>query len=171
MRKKTQKEFEDDVKFANPYIEILGQYVNNATRIRAKCKKCGRLWDAVPTKITIPYTCPLCERQEELCSFLHENKLVNLDSYEDNFKRIRIKCNVCGYEWKAVPKTIKKDARCPICYEKGKKKKWTEETFSEEMNRSCPTIELMEAYKGYEEKYIANVRNAHTSSINPHISY
>ena len=152
MRKKSQKEFEDDVKKANPQIDILGEYVNNATRISVKCTKCGREWDAVPTVITIPYSCPLCEKQKEFNSFLKSHGLVSMSAYKDNFTRVGIKCTVCDYEWDAVPKTLKRDYRCPVCYKKGKPKKWTEESFPIEMKRISPNIELIESYNGYEEK-------------------
>ena len=152
MKKKTQYEFENDVKRVNPYISIMGDYINNATRVRVNCTKCGRVWDAMPTTITVLYKCPLCEKQEKFGEFLVGHKLKTLDPYKDNFTKLRIGCTLCGHIWKAVPKTLKRDYRCPKCYDKGKRIKWTNTKFFEEIKNKAPNVVLLENYKGYEVK-------------------
>lgn len=152
MRKKTQEEFEQDVALVNPEIQILGEYINNATNIKVKCTKCGRQWEAVPTKITVRYNCPLCEKQKEFTTFLSKNDLVGLDPYQDNFTRINVQCKKCGKCWNAIPKVLKRDPRCPNCSNKGHYKKWSHENFEEEIRKRAPNIRIKQEYVGYEEK-------------------
>lgn len=152
MKKKTQDEFERDVAAVNPEIQILGKYVNNATNIKAKCKKCGRVWDAVPTKLINHYQCPLCKKQRVFESFLANNLLISHSAYRDNFSRVNVQCKKCRFSWDVIPKLLKKDPRCPRCSDKGNRLKWTNEKFVKEMQKRSPNIVIEEKYNGYEVK-------------------
>lgn len=37
-RKRTQKEFIEEMRLINPNIEIIGEYINSSHRIKCRCK-------------------------------------------------------------------------------------------------------------------------------------
>lgn len=43
-------EFKKQTKL-NPTVEIIGEYVNNGTKIKCRCKECGWEWEATPNKL------------------------------------------------------------------------------------------------------------------------
>lgn len=47
-KKKTQKEFVEEMSRVNPNIEVVGNYENSKTKILVKCKRCGKEWESAP---------------------------------------------------------------------------------------------------------------------------
>ena len=62
IRRKTQEQFVEEMKIKNPNIEILGQYINNQTPIKCRCKICGCEWESsIPVNLLkCSYCCPEC---------------------------------------------------------------------------------------------------------------
>jgi hypothetical protein len=59
--KKTTKEFKEEMKIKNPYIEILGEYVTRTTKILARDTRCGHTWNTSdPAGLLRGYGCPEC---------------------------------------------------------------------------------------------------------------
>ena len=48
---KTTLEFIEEMVKLNSDIEILGEYINNATKIHCRCKKCNIEWDVTPAHL------------------------------------------------------------------------------------------------------------------------
>ena len=46
----------------NPNIEILGEYVNNETKIGCLCKQCGLEWFTTPHILKGRHGCPHCSK-------------------------------------------------------------------------------------------------------------
>lgn len=81
---KSQKQFIDELHEINPYIEVLGKYINTDTKIRCKCLRDGNVWLAVPKQLLRGVGCPRCkqshgEREVEL--FLAQNKFQYIREY------------------------------------------------------------------------------------------
>lgn len=61
---KTTELFKEKMSAINSNILILGEYVNNKTKIRAQCLKCGYEWDVVPSSLLNGHGCPKCAIKE-----------------------------------------------------------------------------------------------------------
>lgn len=67
-RKKTHEEFIEELKEINPNIEVLGEYKNNRTGIKCKCKVCGYMgddkkdWTPRPDDLLSRGECPGCNK-------------------------------------------------------------------------------------------------------------
>lgn len=61
-------------KYSNEY-EILGEYINNKTKIKVKHNKCGYIWDIIPKDLLRERRCPHCMKSkgEAFISNLLEN--------------------------------------------------------------------------------------------------
>lgn len=59
-RKKTTETFIEELKEKNPSIIVLGEYVNNKTQIKVRCKECGREWKAIPKNLLNGHGCRNC---------------------------------------------------------------------------------------------------------------
>ena len=69
-------------------IEILGEYVNNATKIKCKCKIDGHEWEVKPNDLLNNHGCPKCVgniKNKTTEYFINELKEIN-----DNIEIIRI---------------------------------------------------------------------------------
>lgn len=59
-KRKTQQEYVDEVSELNSNIDVIGEYINDATAIIHKCKIDGTEWFAKPTHILRGTGCPMC---------------------------------------------------------------------------------------------------------------
>lgn len=64
LKVKTTEKFKNEIKEINKNIEILGEYVNNKTKIHAKCNVCGYEWNVVPASLLNGHGCPKCSRKK-----------------------------------------------------------------------------------------------------------
>ena len=62
-QKKTQQQFEDEVRDVNADIKILGKYEGIGKKITCKCLKDGYEWDAVPANLLRGHGCPVCDNK------------------------------------------------------------------------------------------------------------
>ena len=58
--KKNTKQFIEELKQKNPYIEVLGEYVNSKTGILSRCLVCGHEWSPTPNTVLRNHGCPKC---------------------------------------------------------------------------------------------------------------
>ena len=131
MKKSTHEEFINKLKEINEYIEILGEYINNRTKIKCRCKIDGYEWETRPDNLLSGQGCPKCSsniRNKTTEYFINELKEVNenieiLGEYKGNKVKIKVKCKKDGYEWKATPNRLLSGTGCPKCNEsKGEKR-------------------------------------------------
>lgn len=67
-RRRTQEQYIEDVHSVNPYIDVVGEYIDNMTPISHKCKIDGNIWTARPNDILNGKGCPQCnESHGERC--------------------------------------------------------------------------------------------------------
>lgn len=151
IRRKEHSEFLLEMSINHPDLEVLGNYVNERTRIEIRCKKCGCKYHPLPSSLYMKHGCPKCGRailkaQEEFESELNVvNSNINvLSEYKGNKVKISVSCKVCGYEWEATPNSLLRGKGCARCA--GTKKR-TQEEFIDEMVQKHPKIDVVEKYK------------------------
>lgn len=121
-KKKTHEEYVEEVSRINPNIEVLGEYVNNRTKILHKCKLDGYEWHTAPSSILVGYGCPRCSKHEVYGHDEYVKKVANInpnieviDRYIDSQTKILHKCKIDSYEWYARPSKILVGKGCPKC--------------------------------------------------------
>jgi hypothetical protein len=109
-------------------IDIIGDYINTATKILCKCKICSNEWMVTPNKLLQGRGCPKCASQKAHRAysksheeFINELKNVNpsitiLDEYYNNRTKIRYKCNICNKVSMSTPcKLLDGESGCHFC--------------------------------------------------------
>ena len=127
--KKTTEEFKREMKEINKNIEVLGEYINDKTKIKCRCKKDGYEWEARPNSLLNGQGCPKCygNIRKTTEEFINELKEVNgdievLGEYVNNKTKIKCRCRVDGYIWEMTPNNLLNNQGCPKCNEsKGEK--------------------------------------------------
>jgi Zn ribbon nucleic-acid-binding protein len=140
-RRKTNEEFKEEVKdeVGDEYL-FLEEYQGYKTKIKVKHEKCGYIYKIEPTRFLYGNRCPKCAGKvrkdtkyfKEEVKELVGNEYSVLGEYVNSSKKIKMKHNKCGHEWKVQPSLFvsKNGTRCPNCY--GNIKRTTEE-FKEEV--------------------------------------
>lgn len=139
--KKTCEEFAREIQdIFHGNIDVLGQYVNQKTKIEFYCNICGHKWHTTPMSILkTTVGCPECAKKlisekntigknnsrfvdlyPELAKrFDHEkNENINIQILSPHSgKRIWWKCAICGYSWQSnVASVVDNKGHCPKCY-------------------------------------------------------
>ena len=80
---------------------------------------------------------------------IHPNIIV-LGKYENSNKRIKVRCNVCGFEWNGVPANMLSGDGCKKCGTKLAHKKFIKDNSKiiEELKIKNPDIEIIGEYTG-----------------------
>ena len=127
--RKTYEEFINELKEINSDIEIIGEYINDKTKIKCKCKIDGHEWEATPNSLLNNHGCPKCYgRNKTTEEFKQEIEEINdnieiLGEYKSNKTKIKCKCKIDGHEWEATPNSLLNNHGCPKCNEsKGEKR-------------------------------------------------
>lgn len=135
--KKTHDCFATEMGASNPAIEIMGQYVNNKSKITVKCKTCGNEWQSTPHNLLNGHGCPACahpSKKKSHARFVDElrernRNIVALSHYEGKDKPVAVRCSVCGQEWKTSPRSLlthgakRHEHKIGGCYVVGSKKR------------------------------------------------
>lgn len=116
-KKRTEKEFINllNQKQDNQY-QLLNHYVNNTTKVKVKCKKCGLIWVTTPKtllRFRVGKNCnhhiKFSEKQiKEMIKKVSNNKFTMLGNYKGAKIKTLFRCNKCGYEWETQPYSIYK---------------------------------------------------------------
>ena len=82
--------------------------------------------------------------QDEVCKRLKEKQFTLLGKYKNTRTKVRLRCDICGYEYEVVPNTIlNAGCGCPKCANRLKK---TTEKFIEELKTVNKNIEVLGEY-------------------------
>lgn len=168
-KKKTKpiEKFTAELEAINPNVEIVGNYKNNSTKVKVRCKLCSCEWDVLPYGLLAGNGCPKCGRQSQADKrrksneqFLSELKRINsdivpLESYQSSNSRMKVMCGKCLKTWESTPSSLLHGNGCPHCAGNFRK---THETFIEEMNKRHPTIEVIGTYKNAKTKVLVKCR-------------
>ena len=159
-------------------IEILGEYVNNATKIKVKCKIDGYEWEVVPNSLLKGYGCPKCSgnakltHEEFMEKFYKQNKNAEnieiLGEYKTSYTKIKCKCKIDGHEWEATPHNLLNGNGCPKCSGNAK---LTHEEFMKkfyEKNKNAENIEILGEYVNSSTKIKCRCRkDGHEWEVKP----
>lgn len=122
MKRKTHEEFINEMKTINPYVLVVGTYVNCSTKIEFKCLKCNHIWNAVPNSLVQGHGCPVCANNQRKLHqhFVSEMHTINpyidiLGEYKTATTPLKVKCTICGNEWLSKPYRLLNGAQCQNC--------------------------------------------------------
>ncbi len=122
MKRKTHKEFINEINKKNPTIIVRGTYINCNTKIEVECSKCGYVWNGNPTPLLQGHGCPKCANniKKTTNDFATELQDINpyikiIDEYKNAVTPIKVKCCICENEWRAKPARLLNGAQCMNC--------------------------------------------------------
>ncbi len=142
---KKQTQFEQELKMKNPSIEVLGNYVNNHTKIKAKCMVCNQVWDARPSNLLSGYGCPNCAKKSSITKrrltheqFVERMKIKGnpnveiISNYVNAKTKLKCKCRNCGFVWDVTPNSLLQGHGCKKCADlstgKSVRERWAKKT-------------------------------------------
>lgn len=114
-----------DEKFPNEF-ELVGQYINNRTKVDVKHLECGRINSVNPSSLLMgkQKKCSSCYQSERLKNsidkYLKESYLEKVFAYDiENavyqFDKINFHCYVCNNDFRKDIDTFKQGQHCPYC--------------------------------------------------------
>lgn len=165
---KTHNQYVEELKIANPNIDVLEKYIDSLTPILHKCKKDGYEWRATPTNLLYRTGCPKCSKvyRKTHDDYVEELKTKNptivvIDNYIDAKTPIKHKCLVHDVEWNISPTGALRGNGCPKCGSErlSLAKSKTHEEYLKELHETHPNIDPLEEYKG------ANIRIKHRCNL------
>lgn len=160
MKRLTQEEFMERFYIKNETaenIEILGEYVNNKTKIKCKCKIDGYEWETMPKNLLNNRGCPKCSRNAKKTTeeFKREMKEINknieiLGEYINDKTKIKVRCKIDRHEWEVMPSNLLRGKGCPKCASNMKKS--THEEFINKLKEINSDIEVLGEYVSSKSK-------------------
>lgn len=156
MIKKTNEQFEKELREKNNKVRNLEPYKGARTKITFQCSNCGYKWCTTPDSVLRGSGCARCagilrKTKEELIEEVARvnPKIEVVGDYVNNRTRVRCRCKVCNHEWDADPIRLRTGTNCPNCVHSGT-------SFVEQI-----IVALFEDYYGLE-----NVKNRDRTTIN-----
>ena len=64
LKKKTTEEFREEMQAKQPYILVLGEYINSKTSVLCRCLKCGHEWYPTPNTVLRNHGCSACANEK-----------------------------------------------------------------------------------------------------------
>jgi hypothetical protein len=125
---KSHDQFVREVSISNPDVTIIGRYTGVSNKVKTRCNKCGRVWDAIPSVLLRGGGCKVCghlstsEKQrmsqaefvEELAEVAPYIKV--LGNYKNIKTPIKCKCMRCSKIWWPRPDDLLHNGSgCPEC--------------------------------------------------------
>lgn len=107
-------------------FEVLSEYVNNETKIKLKCNKCGSVIEKRPPKMVTSQRegCYICSKknhykdkhilQQEI-EIKYPNSFKVLGEYKNSKSPLLVKKVKCGHVYKVSPDNLLRGRGCPRC--------------------------------------------------------
>jgi hypothetical protein len=142
--KKTDEIFKEEVKkLSKDEYSVLGQYINDSTKIEMRHNKCGYKYRILPSSFLSGRRCPKCagnikrtlsEFKEKVYSLVKNEYLV-IGDYISTHHKITMRHAKCNSDWNVTPNSFLRGARCLKCsdIEKGIKSRKTHDVFVKEI--------------------------------------
>jgi predicted Zn-ribbon and HTH transcriptional regulator len=118
-------EFIEQLSKVNNDIEILDKFTGKRNDVLARCKKCGREWNILAYRLLDGSGCSNCKKPRTTKSKTHEEyvdevKVVNpnfeiISKYTKGVDKIKVRCNLCKYEWETKAIYLLGSKKCPNC--------------------------------------------------------
>lgn len=127
--RKEYKTYVDELRIKNPFISVVGEYINMRTPTLHRCNIHNLEWETSPSSALLGCGCPQCgsEKTSEKLRKTHEQyvnelKTINpkiqvIGTYVDSTTPILHKCLIDGNEWLTPPTYILSGSGCPQCNE------------------------------------------------------
>lgn len=119
---KTNEQFKSQLSNKHDSIELIGEYINDHTKVHCKCMICGYEWNILPNELLYGNGCRICNNQQRKTQEEFEIQLAAVNSdiqvlgnYVNFDTRIKCKCKICGWIWEGFPSNLLRGARCPKC--------------------------------------------------------
>lgn len=138
---------------------FLEKYKRSNIKIKTMHLKCGYVWDALPTNLTISKTtCPKCANRVKKTQAEFENEVLDLvgDEYSVVGKisgvneKIEMVHNLCNHTYMVAPAKFSSGRRCPKCF--GNIKKTHTQFVSEVYNLVGVEYSVLSEYKHNKHK-------------------
>ena len=119
-----KRDFIKDVKnLVGDEYTVLGNYINNKTKITLIHNKCGYHWSVQPAHFLSGSRCPKCSHKIPYDTELFKERVFELvgDEYEvlgeyiNSRKKITFCHKTCGYSFQMAPNNFIQGNRCPKC--------------------------------------------------------
>lgn len=161
MRKLTNEEQLKAIAKVNPDVEVLGEIINNRTKVLCRCKICDHKWSAIPSSLKSGHGCPKCagvaklSHEEQIAAIAKVNPDIEvLGEITGADKKVLCRCKVCGHEWLARPADLKSGHGCYKC---GRLKSAQSNTLTHEEHVAAiakinPNVEVFGEIKGNDDK-------------------
>ena len=126
-RRKTQEEFEEELKLVLPDVKVLGKYINIKTKIHVKCVIHDFEFDAFPQNLLRGHGCRKCgnEKQSKKQTKSHDKFVKDLRDINSNIEvigqyinmdtKVQVRCLIDGYIWDADPRKLYRGVQCAVC--------------------------------------------------------
>lgn len=180
-KRKTNEEFEKELKEKQPDLELLSKYEGSKSKITCRCI----IHDYIFTKgiYGVIYNgCPKCngnirirnitsQEYEKKLNDVHKGNIVMIGDFVNMNTKILHRCNKHNLEWEVTPYGVLKSSGCKFCgIEKcAKSRKLTSEQYKQDIFEKVGNeFELISEYNGVHEDVTIrhNVESPHTFSIN-----
>lgn len=127
--KKTTDEYAVELFAINPYVNVVGVYINATTPILHRCILDGNEWLVAPSNMLRGTGCPECKKRllsqkfnKSHQQYVQDVSIVNPDIevlgvYINSRTLILHRCKIDGYEWMARPYNILSGRGCSKCKE------------------------------------------------------
>ena len=160
----TQEMFEERMRKRHPHLKVIGDYKKAKLPVKMYCKIHDCEFEATPDHLgRIAHGCPICARESTVNARRKDNETFlmelaennpnteALEKYENSHKKIKVKCKICGHEWKSEPTSLISGNGCKKCamkYVQNLRIKSHEQFIHEikEHNPNYKTIEVLTSY-------------------------
>lgn len=165
-KKKTHEEYVDELRIKNPYIEVVGKYIDAKTEIMHHCLIHDVFWKTSPCRVLGGHGCKQCRLEKFKISntksqdeYLEEVKLKNpnvevIGEYVNSRNKILHKCLIHNIVWSTLPVNVLKGCGCPKCLKEkiGDKNSMTHNEYVDRLLNVNPNIIALEEYINSEIK-------------------
>nr|DAW53587.1 MAG TPA: restriction enzyme [Caudoviricetes sp.] len=138
------------LKEERPDIEILGEYINNYTKLKVRCS-CGNIYEAAPSTLRKGHKCMKCSGNNKITLDIVQKERPDLFIVEVvNAYNIYYLCPTCGtkcktsYSWLTNKDVSKRTKGCIKCHTSRLAK--SKFSTKEELQKKCPDIEILGEY-------------------------
>ena len=143
-----------NARYNNEYL-VLGEYINQDTKIKVKHKKCNNEFYINPKNFLSSRSkgCNICrindrtKKDYDLKNEVYKlvgNEYSVLSKYEKSNIKIKIKHNICNHIYEVTPAHFLSGRRCPKCY--GNNKLTEQQWINEVLNISNGEYKVLEKY-------------------------
>ena len=173
-RRKTHEQFVNEVfELVGDEYSVLGDYIKSKIKILIRHNTCGHEYKVIPSDFLKGRRCPKCSRNSLKSDQKFKKEVYDLvgdeytflEEYKGANKKIKVRHNKCGNEYKVKPSSFLQGNRCPFCKFKKSNKQFLQEvfdlvgeeyTFLEEYVKSKSKIKVRHNKCGHEYEVTPN---------------